>query len=320
MRRRPRSCPISGPRSIPDPAACAWTAARSNCGTGPATRPRSCSTSRAAAPASAPRRATSPTRRRPSTSHWVTPPAGDGGLFDQTNPENPIADYSMVYVPYCSRRRAHRQQDHGVLTGPDRAPQRVRQRDRRARPPGRGVSRRRGAGRDGCQRGRRTDPAVRRPRRRRAARCPRDDVRRQRRRVSRRAGGERFDRGGHCGGPTRSIRVGRSTPASPPRSGASPGCTSLAGEHNPDITFARFDFAFDEVQSFFGSIAGFEANELVTLIDQTAAQIESSGVPLATYVAPGTSHTIVGQRRVLHDGGGRRPPRRLVHRPVERPV
>ena len=30
------------------------------------------------------------------------PPAGIGGVFDQTNPENPIAGYSMVYVPYCS--------------------------------------------------------------------------------------------------------------------------------------------------------------------------------------------------------------------------
>jgi hypothetical protein len=31
----------------------------------------------------------------------------------------------------------------------------------------------------------------------------------------------------------------------------------------------------------------------VTLIDQTAAQIEAAGVPLATYVAPGTTHTIL---------------------------
>ncbi len=73
-----------------------------------------------------------------------------------------------------------------------------------------------------------------------------------------------------------------------------PGLYVVAGQHNPDISFGRFDFAFDEVQSFFGSIAGVGANELVSLIDQTAAQIESSGVPLATYVAPGTLHTIVG--------------------------
>jgi hypothetical protein len=64
-------------------------------------------------------------------------------------------------------------------------------------------------------------------------------------------------------------------------------------QHNPDITYARFDYAYDEVQSFFGGIAGFAADQLVTLIDETAAQAESSGVPLASYVAPGTAHTIV---------------------------
>ena len=48
------------------------------------------------------------------------------------------------------------------------------------------------------------------------------------------------------------------------------------------------------MQSFFGGIAGFKPNELVTLIDETAAQAETSGVPLATYVAPGTTHTILG--------------------------
>ena len=41
------------------------------------------------------------------------------------------------------------------------------------------------------------------------------------------------------------------------------------------------------------SVAGIGADQLVTLIDQTAAQIEASGVPLATYVAPGTTHTIL---------------------------
>ena len=54
-----------------------------------------------------------------------------------------------------------------------------------------------------------------------------------------------------------------------------PGLYVQAMQHNPDITYARFDFAFDEVQSFFGSIAGFAADQLVTLIDQTAAQAET---------------------------------------------
>lgn len=73
-----------------------------------------------------------------------------------------------------------------------------------------------------------------------------------------------------------------------------PGLYVQAGLHAPDITFARFDFAFDETQAFFGGLAGVPADELVTLIDQSEADIEAAGVPLATYVAPGTEHTIVG--------------------------
>ena len=71
--------------------------------------------------------------------------------------------------------------------------------------------------------------------------------------------------------------------------------TEEAGLHAPDVTFARFDYAFDETQAFFGSLAGVPADELVTLIDQSEADIEAAGVPLATYVAPGDDHTIIGQ-------------------------
>ncbi len=67
-----------------------------------------------------------------------------------------------------------------------------------------------------------------------------------------------------------------------------------AGRHAPDITFARFDHAFDEVQATFGALAGVAADDLVTLIDETEAQVEAGGVPLATFVAPGTDHTIIG--------------------------
>lgn len=66
------------------------------------------------------------------------------------------------------------------------------------------------------------------------------------------------------------------------------------GRHAPDVRFGRFDFAFDEVQATFGALAGVAADELVTLIDETEAQIEAAGPQLAAYVAPGTEHTIVG--------------------------
>ncbi len=73
-----------------------------------------------------------------------------------------------------------------------------------------------------------------------------------------------------------------------------PGLYIQAGEHAPDITFARFDHAFDDVQATFGALAGVAGDDLVSLIDETENQVEAAGIPLASYVAPGTSHTIIG--------------------------
>jgi len=73
-----------------------------------------------------------------------------------------------------------------------------------------------------------------------------------------------------------------------------PGLYIQAGIHDPDITFGRFDYAFDGVQATFGALAGIGADELVTLIDDTEAQVEAGGSPLASFVAPGSDHTIMG--------------------------
>lgn len=67
-----------------------------------------------------------------------------------------------------------------------------------------------------------------------------------------------------------------------------------AGRHAPNVRFARFDHAYDSVQATFGALAGVAADELVALIDETEAQIEAAGPQLASYVAPGAEHTIVG--------------------------
>lgn len=67
-----------------------------------------------------------------------------------------------------------------------------------------------------------------------------------------------------------------------------------AGQHAPEITFARFDYAFDEVQATFAALAGVGADEVVEQIDATEAQVEAGGVELSVYVAPGTEHTIIG--------------------------
>jgi Pectinacetylesterase len=220
------------------------------------------------------------------------PPSGRDGLFDQTNAENPIARHSMVYVPYCTGDvhignatteyaadltvehngfvNATAGLDHVVETYPDVEQLIVM----------------------GASAGSIPTPLFAALA---ADRLPNAEV---------------ITFGDSSGAypdvPVVNETIGRlwgSTtviPDWPENAGLGPADWSLpglyvqAGKHDPDITFARFDYAFDQVQASFGALAGVGADELVTLIDETAAQAETSGVPLASYVAPGTDHTIVG--------------------------
>ena len=72
-----------------------------------------------------------------------------------------------------------------------------------------------------------------------------------------------------------------------------PGLFVQAYKHDPDIIFGRHDYAFDRVQSFFASLAGIAADDLVTLIDKNETQIEAAGVDLRSYISPGNSHTVL---------------------------
>jgi len=67
-----------------------------------------------------------------------------------------------------------------------------------------------------------------------------------------------------------------------------------SGLQHPEITFARFDFAYDQIQTVFLGLAGSPADDLLSFIEQTEADIEAAGVPIASYTAPGTTHTILG--------------------------
>ncbi|MET0881605.1 MAG: pectin acetylesterase-family hydrolase [Acidimicrobiales bacterium] len=67
-----------------------------------------------------------------------------------------------------------------------------------------------------------------------------------------------------------------------------------AGLHDPDIRFARYDAAYDETQQSFSDAAGFAGDDLKTTIEDNEAQIEAAGVPVASYISPGTVHTILG--------------------------
>ena len=66
-----------------------------------------------------------------------------------------------------------------------------------------------------------------------------------------------------------------------------------AGQHAPQVRFARYDNAFDSTQEFFATLAGFDASNMDELMDQNEALIEAAGVNQASYMAPGTDHTIL---------------------------
>ena len=66
-----------------------------------------------------------------------------------------------------------------------------------------------------------------------------------------------------------------------------------AAKHDPKIIFGRHDYAFDFVQTIFNALLGFPANDLVSVIDANATQINKSGADLHSYISPGVSHTVL---------------------------
>ena len=70
-----------------------------------------------------------------------------------------------------------------------------------------------------------------------------------------------------------------------------PGLFIQSGRHEPEIVFARHDYAYDEEQQGWYPIADIPATDLLSLIDANETQIEAAGVNLLSYVAPGDEHT-----------------------------
>jgi hypothetical protein len=66
-----------------------------------------------------------------------------------------------------------------------------------------------------------------------------------------------------------------------------------SGRHDPDITFARHDYAYDHVQVLFTGLLGVSADDLLSLIDANETQVEGAGVNLLSYIAPGDEHGVL---------------------------
>jgi hypothetical protein len=65
-----------------------------------------------------------------------------------------------------------------------------------------------------------------------------------------------------------------------------------SGQRSPDVTFARHDFAHDEVQALFLDLLGMPGDPL-PLLDANEAEVEAAGVPVATFTSPGDDHGAV---------------------------
>jgi hypothetical protein len=73
-----------------------------------------------------------------------------------------------------------------------------------------------------------------------------------------------------------------------------PGLFVQSGHHDPDLRFARYDAAYDEVQQQFSTLSGISDGDLFTIIKDNEAGIEAEGVDVSSYIAAGTVHTILG--------------------------
>ena len=78
-----------------------------------------------------------------------------------------------------------------------------------------------------------------------------------------------------------------------------PGMVEAAGAHNPDIVMSRFDYAFDGVQSAFLAVLGID-DPLLPVVDANEAMIEAAGVNQFSFTAPGSDHTLV-RKQVFYE-------------------
>ena len=76
---------------------------------------------------------------------------------------------------------------------------------------------------------------------------------------------------------------------------------TTAARRHPQITFARHDYAFDRVLSGFAVMAGLSPDGLFEVMRNGEAIIEESGTPLTAWIGPGDDHTILGSDRMYSE-------------------
>jgi hypothetical protein len=92
-----------------------------------------------------------------------------------------------------------------------------------------------------------------------------------------------------------------------PTMGASgfPGFFVKSGHHDPDIAFARIDYAYDEHLAGWFPRLGLPTQDLLARVKTNEALIETAGVNVHSYIAPGVDHTVLSEERFYtEDGNG----------------
>jgi hypothetical protein len=84
----------------------------------------------------------------------------------------------------------------------------------------------------------------------------------------------------------------------PPEAWSLPGLFVNSSLRHPEIRFATYNNAFDRVQAQFSSLIGQDADNLVDLIDANNEWISDQGVDVRHWVAPGTDHTVLGDEQL----------------------
>jgi Pectinacetylesterase len=71
-----------------------------------------------------------------------------------------------------------------------------------------------------------------------------------------------------------------------------PGLFIQSGRHDSDLVFARIDYAYDSTQESWFAHLGIAARDLRSRIKANETQIEGAGVNVHSYVAPGKEHVV----------------------------
>ena len=77
-----------------------------------------------------------------------------------------------------------------------------------------------------------------------------------------------------------------------------PGLVFRTANHNPEIVIGRFDDAYDNVQTTFLALTGVDNSDLPGLMDGNEDQIEEASRPIASFRTAGDQHTILMSPRV----------------------